>query len=213
MLRIKFFVFSPFSENTYLLINDQKECAIVDPGCYEQSEKEQLKNYIEKNELEVKMLLNTHSHLDHIFGNAFVSRTWNVSPQVHPLDEPVYSRFERTCVTYGIPGAETPSDPEYSLEEGKSVWLGDEEFEVMFLPGHCPGHVAFIHHKTKTIISGDVLFERSIGRTDLPGGDHETLIRSIKEKLILLPEDYVVHSGHGRPTTIGAEIKHNPFLK
>ena len=196
-----------------MIHNEKKECAIIDPGCYGNEENGALKAFIENNQLKVVLLLNTHSHLDHIFGNAFVAKTWSVIPKVHPLDEPIYSNFEMSAQRFGIPTHTLPPEPSYTLEEGRSEFLGDQELEVMFLPGHCPGHVAFIHHESKTILSGDVLFERSIGRTDLPGGDHYTLIKSIKEKLFLLPNDYTVYSGHGRPTSIGAEKKHNPYLQ
>ena len=199
-------------ENTYVLYNEHNECVIIDPGCYEKQEKEKLKSYIESNNLEVLYLLNTHSHLDHIFGNAFVAKTWGLTPRVHHSDEPVYSSFERSTTAYGIPNVDIPPKPIYDLEEGMEIKIGDEKLDVLFLPGHCPGHVAFIHHESKSIVSGDVLFKRSIGRTDLPGGDMDTLIKSIKEKLFLLPDDYTVYSGHGLPTSIGEEKANNPFL-
>lgn len=212
MLYSKTFVFSPFMENTYVVYTDNGDAAVIDPGCYEQDEKEKLKEFIDRKNLIVRLLLNTHSHLDHVFGNAFVSRTWNVTPRVHVLDEPVYSRFDQMAAVYGIPGTETPPEPDYCLQDQSEINLGNEKLRVIHLPGHCPGHVAFIHDESKKIYSGDVLFQRSIGRTDLPGGEHDTLIMTIKQVLFKLPDDYEVFPGHGIPTTIGEEKKHNPFL-
>lgn len=209
---LKSFVFSPFQENTYIIYDDTKQCAIVDPGCYEQREKEELKKWIESQGLQPVLLLNTHSHLDHVFGNAFVARTWNLTPKVHPLDKPVYERFEQLAHAYGIPGTEIPPEPDYELEEGKTIAFGNTVLNVYFLPGHCPGHVAFECEAENWILGGDVLFRGSIGRTDLPGGDMDTLIDSIKNKLLLLDENRVVYSGHGPETTLREEKKSNPFL-
>mgnify|MGYP000179791045 CR=1 FL=1 len=210
---LKSFVFSPFQENTYVVYDDTKQCVIVDPGCYEQREKEELKNWIESKDLKPVMLLNTHSHLDHVFGNAYVARTWNLIPQVHELDRPVYERFDAMASAYGIPGTETPPEPEYNLEEGKSISFGATKFEVHFLPGHCPGHVVFECSEANWILGGDVLFRSSIGRTDLPGGDMDTLMDSIKNKLMKLDENRVVYSGHGPKTTLREEKATNPFLQ
>ncbi len=210
--QIKSFVFSPFQENTYVVFDDTLKCAIVDPGCYEQREKEELKTWIEAHNLQPVLLLNTHSHLDHVFGNAFVSRTWKLKPQVHPLDRPVYERFDAMAQAYGIPGTETPPEPKYNLAEGKPISFGNTSLNVHFLPGHCPGHVAFECEKENWIIGGDVIFRGSIGRTDLPGGDMDTLLDSIKNKLLRLDENRVVYSGHGPETTLKAEKASNPFL-
>lgn len=210
---LKSFVFSPFQENTYVIYDDTKQCAIVDPGCYEQFEKEELKSWIEENDLQPVLLLNTHSHLDHTFGNAYVSRTWNLVPQVHEQDRMVYERFDDMAHAYGLRRAETPPEPEYKLKEGKPIEFGNTNLEVHFLPGHCPGHVAFECCDENWIIGGDVLFRGSIGRTDLPGGDMNTLIDSIKNKLLKLNEDRVVYSGHGPETTLKEEKRSNPFLQ
>lgn len=210
---VKHFVFSPFQENTYVLYDESKDCVIIDPGCYGSNEENELKDFIQSEGLNPVMLLNTHSHLDHIFGNAFVSRYWGLTPQVHPLDKPVYESFEMTTKAYGIPIKDLPPEPEYTLQEGNDVLFGKTQLKVHFLPGHCPGHVAFECVEDNFIIAGDVIFQRSIGRTDLPGGDHETLISSIKNKLMKLDLDRVVHCGHGPSTTLREEEKHNPFLQ
>lgn len=209
---LKSFVFSPFQENTYVVYDETKECAIVDPGCYAQHEKEALKSWIQENDLNPVLLLNTHSHLDHTFGNAFVSRTWNLTPQVHKLDKPVYERFSDMAHAYGLRAAETPPEPDYALQEGLSVEFGKTKLDVHFLPGHCPGHVAFECIKENWILGGDVLFKGSIGRTDLPGGDMSTLINSIKNKLLFLNENRKIYSGHGPVTTLKEEKATNPFL-
>tara|TARA_B110000093_G_scaffold173559_1_gene205818 strand:- start:726 stop:1370 length:645 start_codon:yes stop_codon:yes gene_type:complete len=210
---LKSFVFGPFQENTYVVFDDTKQCAIVDPGCYEQYEKENLKVWIEENKLNPVLLLNTHSHLDHTFGNAYVARTWGLIPQVHELDRPVYERFSDMAHAYGLRAAETPPEAEYVLEEGKAIEFGNTNLDVHFLPGHCPGHVAFECTDENWILGGDVLFRGSIGRTDLPGGDMDTLMDSIKNKLLLLDENRVVYSGHGLETTLKEEKASNPFLQ
>ncbi|MDB9984062.1 MBL fold metallo-hydrolase [bacterium] len=210
---LKSFVFSPFQENTYVIYDDKKQCAIVDPGCYEQHEKEELRAWIEEKQLKPVLLLNTHSHLDHTFGNAYVSRIWNLTPQVHKLDRPVYERFSDMASAYGLRAAETPPDPNYTLEEGKSIEFGNTKLDVHFMPGHCPGHVVFECVEENWILGGDVLFRGSIGRTDLLGGDMNTLMDSIKNKLLLLDENRVVYSGHGPETTLKEEKASNPFLQ
>jgi glyoxylase-like metal-dependent hydrolase (beta-lactamase superfamily II) len=209
---LKSFVFGPFQENTYVVYDDTKQCAIVDPGCYEQYEKENLKVWIEENKLNPVLLLNTHSHLDHTFGNAYVARTWGLIPQVHELDRPVYERFYDMAHAYGLRAAETPPEAEYVLEEGKAIEFGNTNLDVHFLPGHCPGHVAFECTDENWILGGDVLFRGSIGRTDLPGGDMGTLMGSIRSQLLTMPDEVIVYSGHGPLTTVGQERESNPYL-
>lgn len=212
MVHIHSFQFSPFQENTYVLFTDDKSCWIIDPGCYYSEEKQELKAFIATNGLTPKRLLLTHCHLDHVFGNAFVHAEYKLVPEYHKLDEPTMKMAPVAAKMYNIPGFETSPAPKSHLKEGDDITLGNEAFEIRFCPGHAPGHVVFIHHAQKIIIGGDVLFKESIGRTDLPGGNHGTLIRSIKEQLFTLPDDYTVFSGHGETTTIGHEKKHNPFL-
>jgi len=207
------FTFNAFSENTYLLIDEAtRQCAVVDPGCYDPAERQELKHYIEKQGLHVALLLNTHAHIDHVLGNQFVLDTWPGTPfLLHPLDLPTLRAVPTYAGSYGFP-AYQPAEPTGALAAGQPVRFGGTELAVRFAPGHAPGHVVFYHAPTATVIGGDVLFRGSIGRTDLPGGDHATLIRSITTELLSLPDATVVHPGHGPATTVGEERRSNPFL-
>jgi glyoxylase-like metal-dependent hydrolase (beta-lactamase superfamily II) len=209
-MKIQRFEFNPFQENTYILFDDTKECVIIDPGCYDTDEREQLTSFIRDNKLVVKALWNTHCHIDHVLGNAFVKRTYNTKLWIHPLDEPVLRAVSSYSSNYGFHQYEETSIDEY-FKEGQQVSFGEQTLEVFFLPGHAPGHVGFYHKGGKVIIAGDVLFYNSIGRTDLPGGNYDTLIQSIQQKLFLLPDDVTVYPGHGPETSIGYEKKTNPF--
>lgn len=210
MLSVKSFTFNPFQENTYVLYDDTNECVIVDPGCYEKSEEQELVDFIAKNNLTVKLLLNTHCHIDHVLGNYFVKKKFNVDLCLHPLEEPVLKAVQTYAPNYGFNQYSATSGDTY-LKEGEKVVFGDQTLEIIFTPGHSPGHVCFYSIPDKILIGGDVLFKNSIGRTDLPGGDHDTLIESIHEKLFILPDDVLVYCGHGPDTTIGFEKKTNPF--
>ena len=210
MLNVKSFTFNPFQENTYVLYDDTKECVIIDPGCYEKAEEQELANFIEENGLTVKFLLNTHCHIDHVLGNYFVKKKYNVDLCLHPIEEQVLKAVETYAPNYGFNQYSTTSGDSY-LKEGEQVLFGDQALEIIFAPGHSPGHVCFYSIPDKILIGGDVLFRNSIGRTDLPGGDHDTLIESIHEKLFILPDDVVVYCGHGPETTIGYEKETNQF--
>ena len=207
------FTFNAFSENTYLLIDDAtQQCAVVDPGCYAPAEQQALAEYIGTHGLQVVLLLNTHAHIDHVLGNQFVLDTWPGTPYLlHRLDLPVLHSVPTYAGNYGFPNYQ-PAEPTGELVAGQPVRFGDTELEVRFAPGHSPGHVVFYHPPTATVIGGDVLFRSSIGRTDLPGGDHATLLHSIATELMTLPDATVVHAGHGPATTIGEERRSNPFL-
>lgn len=211
MLTIKVFPFNPFYENTYVVSDDSGECVIIDPGCHIEEEEEELKEYIVANGLKPVRLLNTHCHVDHVLGNHFVSKTWNLGLEMHREDLPVLESFPKVAQMYGFPAAPQP-EPASFLEEGVDVKFGKSSLQVLFTPGHAPGHVVFYHPGQKFVIGGDVLFQGSIGRTDLPGGNFETLERSIREKLYTLPEDVEVYPGHGPKTVIGWEKKNNPFV-
>ena len=156
-------------------------------------------------------MLNTHCHIDHVFGNAFVKETYGVDPEYHKADEVTLSYAKKSADLYGIPGYEASPKATSYLKEGERIMLGDQAFDIVFVPGHAPGHVAFIHHGKELILGGDVLFQRSIGRTDLPGGNFDELIDSIHREFYTLADSYMVYSGHGPETTIGEEKKHNPF--
>jgi len=208
----KFFEFNAFAENTYILHDSTGEAIIVDPGCYDGSEKEQLSQYISDHKLEVKHLINTHCHIDHVLGNAFVKDRYKVDLQIHKNDEPVLRAVKSYASNYGFAQYQE-SEVDAFIDENSTVAFGNTTLEVLFVPGHAPGHIALVHHETKSVINGDVLFFNSIGRTDLPGGDHDTLISSIQNVLFKLPDDYTVYCGHGPSTTIGYEKRTNPFCR
>jgi glyoxylase-like metal-dependent hydrolase (beta-lactamase superfamily II) len=213
MLDIEVFEFSPFSENTYVVSHSATgECAIIDPGCYEKYEQNELLTYINTKGLKPVKLLNTHCHIDHVFGNAWVHRTYGLLPVCHLADVVTLHRMPAAAQIWGITGYELSPEPVEFIDEGDTIALGHEKLDVIFVPGHAPGHVAFISRSQKFIIGGDVLFNGSIGRVDLPGGDYVTLMESIKNKFLPLGDDFVVHSGHGPSTTIGREKKYNPFI-
>ena len=211
MLKVKSFVFSPIQENTYLLYNEFNECMIIDPGCYFSEEKDELKDFITRSNFKPQMLLNTHCHLDHVFGNKFVAETWELTLHLHEKEKKLLDYAPTSGLMYNMPFDNYNGDYIY-LKEGDIVKLGEDDLAVIEAPGHSPGHICFYCAKQNFIISGDVLFNLSIGRTDLPGGNHQTLLKNIREKLFVLPDETVVYSGHGPETTIGEEKKYNPFL-
>ncbi|MEO9966037.1 MAG: MBL fold metallo-hydrolase [Reichenbachiella sp.] len=197
-------------ENTYVLHDETKEAIIIDPGCYEAAEREELTSFIEANDLKVVRLINTHCHIDHVFGNAFVKKKYGVKLTIHQEDEATLKSVEVYAPAYGFQNFET-SEADDFFEEGDQVNFGNSTLEVLFTPGHAPGHVVLVNQQQNICIGGDVLFEGSIGRTDLPGGDFDTLIRSIHEKLFTLDEKTTVYPGHGGTTTVGKEKVSNPF--
>lgn len=211
MITTNTFTYNGFQENTYVLTDETNEAVIIDPGCYSTTEQTELYNFIKNNNLNPVKLLNTHCHIDHILGNNFVATKFGVELYIHQLDLPTLHATTEYGHLYGFTVDKSP-EPAHFLKDGDVVKFGNSTLEVIFTPGHAPGHVVFVNHEQRFVINGDVLFRGSIGRTDLPGGNHQTLIDSIKTKLFTLPDDYVVHTGHGPTTTIGYEKKYNPFL-
>ena len=210
MLEVKKFTFNPFAENTYVLFDDTKECVIIDPGCHDKTEQDELVRFIESNTLIVKKLINTHCHIDHVLGNAFVKRKFNVQLYIHPIEEALLRAVKSYASNYGFHQYED-STADVFLTENDVVEFGNQRLQILFVPGHSPGHIAFYDAVSKTLIGGDVLFENSIGRSDLPGGNHNTLINSIREKFFTLPDNVTVYCGHGEETSIGFEKRTNPF--
>ncbi len=210
MFHVQSFVFNPFQENTFVLYDETKEGIIIDPGCSDDQERKQLKLFVDQQQLKVKLLLNTHCHIDHVLGNSFIKETYKVNLLIHPADEPVLKAVQVYAPGYGFPLYQDVA-PDAFLEEGDYIKFGNQSLKVLFVPGHSPGHVAFYSEKNRILIGGDVLFYNSIGRTDLPGGNHELLINSIHTKLFVLPDHVKVYTGHGPETTIGFEKKTNPF--
>ena len=212
MLQIQSFIFNPVQENTYILYNELKECIIIDPGCYFDEERDSVTKFIQKNDLKPVMLLNTHCHLDHVFGNDYIAKTYSLVLQLHENEKPVLQYAPVSGLKYNMP-FDNYTGKFIFLKEGDKIILGTDELEIYETPGHSPGSICFYCRKQNFIISGDVLFQRSVGRTDLPGGSHQTLLNSITQKLLVLPDETTVYSGHGPATNIGQEKKFNPFLK
>ena len=211
MLSIRSFVFNPVSENTYLLYNEQKQCMVIDPGCYFDDERQLIRQFIADNQLQPVLLLNTHCHLDHVFGNKFIADTYGLTLQMHEKEKLVLEYAPTSGLMYNLP-FDNYTGKFVFLKEGDKLVLGEDELLVIEAPGHSPGSICFYCARQHFIIGGDVLFQGSIGRTDLPLGDHRTLLNSIHRKLMVLPGETVVYSGHGSPTTIGEEKISNPFL-
>ncbi len=210
MINIHSFVFGSFMENTYVLNDETNECVIIDPGCYEKAEENALVEYITSNNLKVTQLLNTHCHIDHVMGNQFVKDTYNVALATHKIEANVLLAAKAFADSYGFPGFQESTIDTF-IDEGDEIKFGNSTLEILFVPGHSPGHIAFYNKPQNFCIGGDVLFQGSIGRTDLPGGNFDTLIASIHNKFFELEDQTVIYCGHGPSTTIGEEKKTNPF--
>jgi hydroxyacylglutathione hydrolase len=211
MIQVQSFCFNPFQENTYVLFDETKSCVVIDPGCYDERERAALTGFIASNGLKPTRLLNTHCHIDHVFGNKFISDTYSLGLEIHPKDETVLNSLMQVAKLYNLNAEESPK-PTFYLKEGTAVEFGTTRLDIVFTPGHSPGSVCFICHAQKVVIAGDVLFRESIGRSDLPGGNAATLLQSIRTVLFPLDDSYTVYPGHGPSTTIGHEKAHNPFL-
>ena len=211
MLTLQSFVFNPLQENTYLLYNEEKLGCVIDPGCYLKNEQVKLQNRIEGLGIQPIFLLNTHCHLDHVFGNKWVYEKFGTPLHIHPLEEPVLELAPAYGQLWNMP-FENYKGPLQFLQEGDVIRIGQDELRILFTPGHAPGHICFYCEAQHFVISGDTLFRGSIGRTDLPMGDYDTLIHSIRTRLLVLPEETVVYPGHGDTTSVGEERVSNPFL-
>ena len=212
-MKVAKFGFSLFGINTYVVIDPvTKDCAVIDPGMINNEEKEALDRFIEKNNLHVTHLINTHLHIDHAIGNSYVKSKYGVETSAHPEDSFLGIRIKEQARQFGIPGISDSVSIDRPLKDGDIIHIGDGELKVIHVPGHSPGSVALYDEKDGFIIAGDILFQGSIGRADLPGGDMNQLINGIKSKLLILPDNTAVFSGHGPSTTIGDEKQHNPYL-
>lgn len=212
MLTIKKLPFNPLQENTYVVYNEHSDCLIVDPGCYFENERNELKRFIDQNRLSPKYLLNTHGHFDHVFGDLFVFNTWGLKPHLHEAEKPVFERALTASMRWDMSFEPYTGDLIF-LREYDTIRLGEDELTVLFTPGHSPGHISYYCKEQNFILSGDVLFRDSIGRTDLPGGDFNQLAESIRTRLYVLPDETIVYNGHGPETRIGYEKQHNPFVR
>jgi len=210
-MEVQSLTFNDFSENTYILYDDSKSCAIVDPGCSNATEEKQLTDFIEAKGLKPVLLINTHAHIDHVFGIDFVHRKWGLKLHIHRGEQPLIDMLPQISKMYGLNVGAIEAPVEH-IEEGDMITFGNTSLEIYFTPGHSPASVCFFERKSKQLIAGDVLFQGSIGRTDLPGGDYDTLIGSITDQLFPLGDDVIVYPGHGPATTIEVERRSNPFL-
>lgn len=208
---IELLIFNPFKENTYIVWDETLEAVVIDPGCSDRFEQDELKDFITKNNLTVKLLLNTHCHIDHVLGNSFVKDTYQAPLLIHQLDLPILKAVKTYAPNYGFVGYQE-AEPDGFLNEGDVIKFGNSSFEVLFVPGHAPGHVAFVNREQNICIGGDVLFRGSIGRTDFPGCSFEALVDSIQHKIFTLSDEMVVYPGHGSTTTVGHERQWNPFV-
>ncbi|MFT4062504.1 MAG: MBL fold metallo-hydrolase [Edaphocola sp.] len=212
MLQVKAFTFNPFQENTYLLINERKDCWIIDPGMYGVQEEKKLVDFMTLNGLQPKQIINTHTHIDHIFGVDALKQKYNIPFGAHRSEAPVLQSARGSAMMFGFNFGAAPV-VDFFIEEGKNLLLGNDELQVLLCPGHSPGSIVFYNKGAGWAIAGDVLFNGSIGRSDLPGGNHEVLVNSIRTQLYALPKETEIYPGHGPATTIGAEMRHNPFVK
>ncbi|RKQ49824.1 glyoxylase-like metal-dependent hydrolase (beta-lactamase superfamily II) [Roseivirga pacifica] len=210
MIEIEQFTFNPFMENTYVLYDETKEAVIIDPGCYDPREHKELLDFVVEKTLKVKYILNTHGHIDHVLGNYFAKTHFGVDLLIGKEDLQTLKSVEVYAANYGFQGYQA-TEPDQLLDTTDIIKFGNSSLNILFVPGHAPGHIAFYPTDKSFIIGGDVLFQGSIGRTDLPGGDFDTLINSIHTEFFKFPDSTVVHPGHGEATTIGEEKVSNPF--
>lgn len=205
MLKVKTFVAGPLATNVYLIWDDEtREAALIDPGMDAESVADNA------SESKPRFIFNTHCHFDHSWLNALYRRLWEAPLVYHRLDQPVLDRSPDAASEWGFPRMEPSPRADRYCEEGDVFKLGAEEISVLHLPGHSPGHVGFV--TSAGVFSGDVLFAGSVGRWDFPGGDQQALVTSIQEKLLTLPAETAVYPGHGPATTIGEEMRNNPYL-
>tara|TARA_B100001113_G_scaffold343080_1_gene329999 strand:+ start:258 stop:896 length:639 start_codon:yes stop_codon:yes gene_type:complete len=212
-MKIKSFTFNNFQENTYVLYDETKECIIIDPGCYSQEEKIILSEFIINNKLNPVKLINTHCHIDHVLGNQYAIKKWSLDLYLHKDSIPLLKQTKNISEVYGFYDFEESPEPKHYLEHKQIIKFGLQEINVLHTPGHAPGHICLYNKTSNLLIAGDLIFKGSVGRTDLPGGNYETLINSIKTEIILLPENTKIYSGHGPSTILGNEKKNNPYMQ
>ncbi len=212
MIQIKKFTFNPVAVNGYLLWDETGEAILIDPACYYSDEQDEINQFVSGHQLTIVRLLNTHGHFDHLMGNGFVAEKWKLNSGIHREDAPMLGLASQHAQRFGITMSNPETDVDY-LSDGETIAFGHSALKVIHVPGHSPGSVAFYGEDDQIVVVGDILFQGSIGRTDLPGGNHSQLIAGIKQKLLTLDDKVIVYSGHGNETTIGTERRLNPFLK
>ena len=213
MLQFEQFVFNPFGENTYVVYDEEsKECVIIDPGCSSAGEENELFGFIDSHRLKPLMVVNTHGHIDHILGNEAVKKRYGIKVAAHPNVKNDFLRSRQQAQFFGMPFSGDCALPDVDLEDGEIIKIGESTLEVISTPGHAIGSISLYAEIEGWVFTGDALFCRSIGRTDLPGGNYEQLRTNIIERLFHLPDDTEVYSGHGESTTIFDERRFNMFL-
>ncbi len=211
-MKIKTFVFNDLRENTYLIWDETKEAIIIDPGCYSNTENNELVGYIKKENLNLKLIINTHCHIDHVLGNYFVKNKYNIPLWIPEKEVETFLAVKVYAPHYGIFQYQT-CEYDALIKENQRIEFGNLHFETHFLPGHSPGHLVFLNNDYKVAFCGDVIFYESIGRTDLPGGNTEQLLKSIKTKLFTWDEQTTLYPGHGPKTNVAHEKGNNPYVR
>jgi glyoxylase-like metal-dependent hydrolase (beta-lactamase superfamily II) len=212
MIKIQKFVFNAFQVNSYILYDKSGECVIIDAACYEGHEQQEVKEFIDKNSLKLVRNLNTHCHIDHILGNGFIAKTFGIFPEYHEASVPFLDTSREIAASFGYTMNEIPAPARY-LEDNEKITFGTSVLEVLYTPGHADGSVCFYNKEQGFVITGDVLFRDTIGRTDLPSGNFDLLMKSIREKIFTLPDDTLIYPGHGPETSVGYEKQNNPFIR
>lgn len=211
-MKVELFVNNPWQENTYLLYDETKEAVLIDCGCYRDNEIEKIYDFISKHDLKLVKLLNTHLHIDHVFGIKYIKEKYGFSTCANKLDEYLLAEAPRYSEALGLKKISQPPAVEENISDGDIIRFGNTELKAISTPGHSPGGMCYYNKKSEILFSGDTLFEGSIGRTDLPGGSIEQLLNGIRTKLLTLPGRVKVYTGHGPDTTIEYEKYNNPFL-
>lgn len=211
-MEVQVFTVNPFQENTYVLWDSSGEAILLDPGMVHPSETDEVAAFLQRKGFQLRQVVLTHAHLDHVFGCQWAFDRYGLAPRMHPDSRAQYQAVPQQALMFGMPPVELPVPGEL-LDAAVPLRFGATELELRLTPGHAPGHLVLVHHPTRQVVAGDVLFRGSIGRTDLPGGSYEVLLRSLHTEVLSLPDDYTVHSGHGPSTTIGHERRTNPFLQ
>jgi hydroxyacylglutathione hydrolase len=212
MVTVKKFVFNDFQVNTYLLFDSNRDCVIIDAACYSAEEKDQLTTFIKENKLKLVRNINTHCHIDHILGNGFIAEEYGIFPEYHEESVVFFLTAQEIGRSFGYDTRKFP-DPEGFIQQGDTITYGENCLKVLYTPGHADGSVCFYDEKNGFVVTGDVLFRDTIGRTDLPTGNFDLLMKSIGEKLFVLPDETIVYAGHGPETTIGYEKRNNQFIR